>query len=69
MNPKTLTSPTDIIAIWVVAESALLADALTTCLFFVPASILSDYYAFEYVLIRDDFSIEKTSNFPGEFFL
>jgi thiamine biosynthesis lipoprotein len=68
INPKTLTSPTDIMAVWVVADTALLADALTTCLFFVPASKLSNAYKFEYLIIHSDRSFEKSANFQGEIF-
>jgi thiamine biosynthesis lipoprotein len=69
MNPKTLVSPTDIIAVWVIAETGLLADALATCLFFVPAATLADKYDFEYVLVKKDHSIEKSANFKGEMFV
>jgi thiamine biosynthesis lipoprotein len=69
MNPKTLVSPTEIIAVWVVAKTGLLADALTTCLFFVPATTLTDKYDFEYVLVKKDHSIEKSPNFKGEMFV
>ena len=69
MNPKTLVSPTEIIAVWVIAETGLLADALATCLFFVPASVLTDKYDFEYVLVKKDHSIEKSINFKGEMFV
>jgi thiamine biosynthesis lipoprotein len=68
INPKTLESPTDIIAVWVTAKTALVADALATCLFFVPASALVGAYDFEYVLIRKDRSFEKSDHFPGELF-
>ena len=68
INPKTLSSPTDIIAVWVVAKSTLLADALTTCLFFVPASTLTSTHDFEYILIRKDRSVETSANFKGELF-
>ena len=68
INPKTLISPTEIIAVWVVAENALLADALTTCLFFVEASTLLSVYTFEYLIIKKDHSIEKSRNFSAELF-
>ncbi len=68
MNPKTLVSPTEIIAVWVIAKKALVADALATCLFFVPASTLVSAYDFEYVLVRKDRSVEKSDNFSGEVF-
>jgi len=68
MNPKTLESTKEILAIWVKAESAMLADAMTTCLFFIPASTMLEYYKFEYCLMRKDLSIEKSANFSEEFF-
>jgi len=75
MNPKTLASPTDIIAVWVIADSALLADALTTCLFFVkPESLMQksssdNLYKFEYFILYKDRSFEKSANFNGEVFM
>lgn len=68
INPKTLVSPTDIIAVWVMAKTALLADALATCLFFVPADTLADAYKFEYVIVHSDRSFEKSTGFSGEIF-
>ena len=68
INPKTLASPTDIIAVWVMADTALLADALATCLFFVPADTLAGTYKFEYVIIYSDRSLEKSVGFSGEIF-
>ncbi|MEI6659960.1 MAG: FAD:protein FMN transferase [bacterium] len=67
INPKTITSPTEIISIWVIADSTILADALTTALFFVEPSDLSEY-KFEYLILNKDFSIIKSAGFPGELF-
>jgi thiamine biosynthesis lipoprotein len=69
INPKTLESPSDIVAVWVTAKNALLADALATCLFFVPARKLSDDYDFEYLLIKKDRSFEKSTDFSAELFI
>ncbi len=69
MNPKTLASTENILAVWAVAQTALLADALATCLFFVPASTLGDAYDFEYLLVRSDRSIEKSAGFKAELFM
>ena len=80
MNPKTLSSPTEIIAVWVMSDSALVADALTTCLFFVKPEILMqikssnglgsvDGYKFEYFILYKDRSFEKSANFKGEVFM
>ncbi len=68
MNPKTLESQKNILAVWVTANTALLADALATCLFFVDAGTLTDAYDFEYVLIRNDHSVERSAGFLGEVF-
>jgi thiamine biosynthesis lipoprotein len=68
INPHTLESPEDILAVWVVADSGLLADALTTCLSFVDAQKLTKTYSFEYVLLRPNMTCEKSVNFPGEIF-
>jgi len=68
INPKTGTSPTHVIAVWVMADSALIADALTTCLFFIPADKLRKAYRFEYILVRDDRSVEMSKHFSGEIF-
>jgi thiamine biosynthesis lipoprotein len=69
MNPHTKTSPRDILAVWVVAQTALVADALTTCLFFVDAQTLVSAYTFEYLLVRSDYSIERSAGFFGELFV
>jgi len=68
MNPHTLVSPKDITAVWVVADTALVADALTTCLFFVEAQTLLSIYIFEYVILYKDGSFQKSPQFPGELF-
>lgn len=68
INPKTLTSPKNILAVWVMAKTTLLADALTTALFFVPAAQLQTTFAFEYILVYADFSLEKSPGFPAELF-
>jgi len=75
MNPKTLSSPTEIIAVWVVADSALIADALTTCLFFVePKELMlknspDHSYKFEYFILYKDRSFKKSEHFKGEVFV
>lgn len=67
MNPHTLSSATGVLATWVIADSALLADALATCLFFSPPSQFSQFN-FSYALVKDDLSLEKSSTFPAEIF-
>lgn len=69
INPHTLQSPRDILAVWTIAKTTLLADAIATCLFLVPAKSLLPKYQFEYALVRSDYSIERSPGFPGEFFV
>lgn len=68
INPHTLESPRNILATWVIADTALSADALATCLFFVPSGALKAYYTFQYVIMFEDYSVEVSPNFPGEVF-
>lgn len=68
INPHTLSSPTHIKAVWVIASTALLADALTTCLFFTSAETLSSQFSFEYAIVNSNNTLEKSLHFPGEFF-
>lgn len=68
IDPDTLSAPKEILATWVTAETTLLADAIATCLFLVPSSILKDEFSFEYVTLFSDYSIEKSQNFNAEIF-
>jgi thiamine biosynthesis lipoprotein len=68
INPLTKTSPDSLLATWVVADTAILADALSTALFFIEASKLNKKYNFEYAVVGKDLSLETSINFPAEFF-
>ena len=59
----------DVIATWVVAKNALLADGLATALFFTSADKLKGYFQFSSVRMFTDNTIEKSKNFRGELFL
>ncbi len=69
INPSTLTSPRHIAALWVIAPTTLIADALSTALFFVDPENLLPIYQFEYLLVMNDFSIRRSKNFPIELFM
>ncbi len=68
LNPETQTSPRDISAVWITAEDAMIADALTTAIFFTPIDILQKHFSFEYILVYSDGSAMISNNFPGELF-
>lgn len=68
INANTAISPTNIKALWVISESALLSDALTTALYFVTPETLQSTYAFEYAIINEDDSLRHSKQFPAEFF-
>lgn len=68
INPFTLSSPQSILAVWVVASSTILADALSTCLFFVPAATLQKEFQFEYLILKDDYSVEQSPGFSAELY-
>lgn len=68
IHPHTLQSPRDIVATWVVAETAMLADALATAVYFVSPEMLAPHYQFAYLLMRYDGAVAMSPNFPGELF-
>lgn len=67
MDPHTLSSIHKIKATWVIASTALLADALATCLSFVPAKKLQKYQ-FSYALVDEENRLEASQDFPAELF-
>ncbi len=68
INGNTLSSPKDILATWVIAKNAIVADAISTALFFVKPEVFQKDYFFEYLILKSNSSIEKSANFPGEIF-
>lgn len=68
MDPTTQTSPMHLSAVWVIAEMTILADALTTALFFASPAALMQRFSFEYAVLHSDRRIEKSRGFPGEMF-
>jgi thiamine biosynthesis lipoprotein len=72
IDPLTARStPTEqgIIAVWVIAHSATLADALASCLFFVqPERLIEKGFVFEYVIMNADNLIKKSEGWKGGLF-
>lgn len=69
INPHTLESPQNILATWVVADTTLVADGMATCLFLVPSLQLVEHFNFEYLIVYQDYSIQRSANFPAELYI
>lgn len=69
IDPYELESPRHILATWVMAETTLISDILSTALFFTQPEILQDEFKFEYLILFVDRSIKRSSNFDAELFL
>ena len=67
LDPKTLTSPQGIIATWVRADSAALADGLCTCLFMTEPEKYIEL-GFEYCLLNPTYAIKRSAGFQAELF-
>lgn len=67
IDPRTLTSPDAIIATWVTADSAALADGLCTCLFLTKPERYTDV-KFDYGLLAPDFTVQRSAGFHAELF-
>ncbi len=61
-------SPSKIISTWVVAKTTLIADILSTSLFFVEPELLTKVYDFEYLVMFSDFTIKKSENLNAELY-
>lgn len=69
VNPKTLSSPTEILATWVIAENALIADGMATCLFLESETKLRKKFEFEYLILYPNYTFKKSDNFNAEVFV
>lgn len=67
-NPKSLESVDDVLAVWVIAEEAFIADCLATCLFLKNPEVFEKDFKFEYLILYPDFTIKKSPNFSGEIY-
>jgi thiamine biosynthesis lipoprotein len=68
IDPQSLSSPSETLATWVMADDCMTADGLATALFFVPASQLARDFRFAYATLHDDMSLEQSRNFPAKIF-
>lgn len=68
INPKTLKPIKKILSVWVVADSTLVADAISTALFFVDGEVLMEQFNFEYLTVREDYSYQKSAKLQAEIY-
>lgn len=68
IDPTTLTSPEHIWAVWTIADSAKLADAMSTAIYFVPVEILKKRYNFEYLIMYPDSTVAHSDGFTHEIY-
>jgi len=68
LNPHTLEPVQDIQAVWVSAETTMLADGLATALFFVPAEQLQKHFRFAHCIVQADNTVQCSADFPAELF-
>lgn len=69
LDPRTLTSPSEIAAVWVIADTTMIADGLTTALNFISPETLLSVMPFSFAMLGNDGRLSASPNFPAEFFL
>ncbi|MBI2644862.1 FAD:protein FMN transferase [Candidatus Uhrbacteria bacterium] len=68
VDPYSLNSPKNILATWVRADRALLADGLATCLFLCDPENFCKDFSFEYCILYDDYTIQRSEGFLVELY-
>lgn len=68
IDPTTATPTQEIIATWVIADSAMVADGLATALFFTMPQKLAEQYTYEYMRMHADGSVEYSNYFSKGIF-
>jgi thiamine biosynthesis lipoprotein len=56
------------VATWALADTAMLADALATALFFVPGDQLQEEFDFSWLTVFSDGSAARSADFEGTLF-
>ena len=67
-DPDTRAPVKGVVATWVVADTALIADGLATALFFAEPVVLAEQFNFEYVRMNEKGAIDYNHKFSGELF-
>lgn len=70
INANTGQPVRDVVATWVIADSAMVADGIATALFFVDsADSLAEHYDFSYVRLFMNGTVDYSDTFEGELFI
>lgn len=67
IDPESGVSPEVISAVWVKAETAVLADGLSSALFFTVPEAFSEFQ-FEYLVVNQSMGIKKSAGFAADLF-
>jgi len=68
IDPTSLISPDEILATWVLADQAAIADGLATCLFFTDPERYRKEFSFEYCILNKDYKVKRSTGFNAELF-
>jgi thiamine biosynthesis lipoprotein len=68
LDPQTKKSVESVRAVWVVADTAMVADGLATALFFSGPAQIAKEFDFSYVRLLSDGQAEVSNNFNGQLF-
>jgi FAD:protein FMN transferase len=68
IDATSLHSPEGLLSSWVLADSAVLADALATCLFLVPPETLQSHWPFSCCLLNSEYRVKRSPGFRAELF-
>lgn len=63
IDPLTQSSPELVVASWVIADNAAIADALASCFFLVAPDNFASRFEFEYCLINSERRMKKSGQF------
>lgn len=68
LNPQTKASPQHILATWVYASTAAMADGLSSALFFTDPESLRTHFTFEYLILDTTMHVKSSTGFTAELF-
>lgn len=67
-DPDEMAPTHEIIATWVIADSAMVADGIATALFFTEPAKIREHFAYEFVRMHSNGSVEYSARFEGALF-